>query len=77
MCEQGALAYGIGAYLLGTQLNRVSQPVQVAAAIAAAVAIVAFLVFLARNERRLEEEAERALPGPLDMSRRPARGRTP
>jgi hypothetical protein len=40
----------------------------VVAGIAAAVVIVAFLVFLRRNEKRLEEEAERAFPGPLDMS---------
>jgi membrane protein DedA with SNARE-associated domain len=61
-----ALIYGVGAYLLGTQLYRISRPLEVAAGIAAAVAIVAFLVFLARNEKRLEAEAERALPGPLD-----------
>jgi hypothetical protein len=30
------------------------------------VAIVVFAVFLRRNERRLEDEAERALPGPLE-----------
>ena len=29
---------------------------------------IAFLVFVHRNEQRLEEEAERALPGPLDAS---------
>lgn len=61
------LVYGIGGYLLGTQLERISRPVGVVAGIAAAVVIVAFLVFLARNEKRLEAEAERALPGPLDM----------
>jgi len=31
----------------------------------AVLVIIAFLVFLRRNEHRLEEEAERALPGPL------------
>jgi membrane protein DedA with SNARE-associated domain len=67
-----ALLYGIGAYLLGTQLDRISRPVEVVAGIAAALVIVAFLVFLARNEKRLEAEAERALPGPLDMTRGPA-----
>jgi membrane protein DedA with SNARE-associated domain len=70
-----ALVYGIGAYLLGTQLDRVTRPVGVVAGIAAAVVVVAFLVFLRRNEKRLVAEAERALPGPLDMSRRPAPGR--
>jgi membrane protein DedA with SNARE-associated domain len=63
-----ALIYGLGAYLLGMELDRLTRPVDVVAGIAAAVVIVAFLVFLRRNEKRLEEEAERAFPGPLDMS---------
>jgi membrane protein DedA with SNARE-associated domain len=63
-----ALIYGTGAYLLGQQLDRVTRPVAVVAGIAAAVVIVAFFVFLRRNEKRLAEEAERALPGPLDLS---------
>jgi membrane protein DedA with SNARE-associated domain len=63
-----ALIYGLGAYLLGMELDRLTRPVEVVAGIAAAVVIVAFLVFLRRNEKRLEEEAERAFPGPLDMS---------
>ena len=29
---------------------------------------LASLVFVRRNEQRLEEEAERAFPGPLDVS---------
>ena len=61
-----ALAYGIGAYLLGQQLNRLSRPFEFVAAGLAVVAIVAFALFLRRNERRLEDEAERALPGPLE-----------
>jgi len=32
----------------------------------AVVIIIAFLFFLRRNEHRLEDEAERALPGSLD-----------
>jgi len=35
-------------------------------AVIAALIIVVFLVFLKRNEKRLEEEAVRALPGPLE-----------
>jgi membrane protein DedA with SNARE-associated domain len=63
-----ALIYGVGAYLLGGQLERLTRTADIALAIAAVVLVVAFLVFLARNERRLEAEAERMLPGPLDMS---------
>jgi membrane protein DedA with SNARE-associated domain len=62
-----ALAYGLGAYLLGQQLNRVSRPFEFVAAGLAVVAIVVLMVFLRRNEHRLEEEAERALPGPLEV----------
>jgi membrane protein DedA with SNARE-associated domain len=63
-----ALIYGLGAYLLGQQLERLTRTADVALGIAAVVVVVAFLVFLARNEKRLEAEAERALPGPLDMA---------
>jgi membrane protein DedA with SNARE-associated domain len=62
-----ALIYGLGAYLLGQQLERLTRTADVALGVAAVVVVVAFLVFLARNEKRLEAEAERALPGPLDM----------
>lgn len=60
-----ALGYGVGAYVLGQQLNRVSRPFEIVAAALAVVAIIAFAIFLRRNERRLEDEAELALPGPL------------
>ena len=73
-----ASIYGVGAYLLGRQLDRLTRPADIAVAIIAAVLIVAFLIFLARNEKRLEAEAERALPGPLDLHGRPAsQGATP
>jgi membrane protein DedA with SNARE-associated domain len=61
-----ALAYGLGGFFLGQQLNRVSRPFSFVAAGLAVVAIVVLTVFLRRNEHRLEQEAERALPGPLD-----------
>ena len=61
-----SLAYGLGAYFLGQQLNRVSRPFEFVAAGLAVVAIVVVVVFLRRNEHRLVEEAERALPGPLE-----------
>jgi membrane protein DedA with SNARE-associated domain len=61
-----ALIYGIGAYYLGEQLNRLSRPFELVAAGLAVVAIVGFFLFLRHNEHRLEDEAERALPGPLE-----------
>jgi membrane protein DedA with SNARE-associated domain len=67
-----ASIYGIGAYLLGGQLNRLSRPVEIVLGVVAGVVIISFLVFIARNEKRLEKEAELALPGPLEPSRGPA-----
>jgi membrane protein DedA with SNARE-associated domain len=61
-----ALAYGLGAFFLGQQLSRVSRPFSFVAAGLAVVAIVVLMVFLRRNEHRLQEDAERALPGPLE-----------
>jgi len=44
-------------------------PVGIATVIFAIVVIITVLVVLRRNEGRLEEEAERALPGPLPTGR--------
>jgi membrane protein DedA with SNARE-associated domain len=65
-----ACIYGLGAYFLGAQLVRLTGPATVAVGITAAIVIVAFFVFVRRNENRLEAAAERALPGPLDRSDR-------
>jgi membrane protein DedA with SNARE-associated domain len=62
-----ATLYGAGAYLLGEQVNRLSGTVGKALAVLAVLAIVAAVVLLKRNERRLEGEAEAAMPGPLDQ----------
>jgi uncharacterized membrane protein len=61
-----ATIYGMDGYFLGKNVTRLAGPVGVAMAIIAAITIIIFLVFLKRNEKRLEEEAVRALPGPLD-----------
>lgn len=60
-----ATIYGVGAYLLGEQISRVLGPIGIALLVAALVLIIVSFVFLRRHEKRLEEEAERALPGPL------------
>ena len=57
-------AYGFGAYAFGERLARALNRVGVLA-IAAAAAVVVALVVAHRFERRLEDTAERALPGPL------------
>jgi membrane protein DedA with SNARE-associated domain len=71
-----ALLYGLGAYALGHQLVRLTGTVRWALGAAAVLVIGAFLLFLRRNERRLEAEAERVFPGPLDESVRASAGGT-
>jgi len=64
-----ASLYGLGAYLLGKEIHRVAGPIGLALGAVAVIAIVACFVFLRRNETRLEDEAERALPGPVSALR--------
>ena len=58
--------YGTAAYLLGQQLLRLSGPVDLVLAIVGVVLIIAAIVFLRRNEARLQREADEAMPGPLE-----------
>jgi membrane protein DedA with SNARE-associated domain len=57
--------YGLGGYALGNNVHKVSGPIGIASVVLAAIAIVASFIVVRRNEQRLEDEAERALPGPL------------
>jgi membrane protein DedA with SNARE-associated domain len=59
-------AFGVAAYLVGSQIERLSGPVNIAFGIAGAAAIMTGLVLLRRHAKRLEAEAARALPGPLE-----------
>ena len=58
--------YGVAAYLLGQQLLRLSGPIDLALAIVGVVLIVAAIVFLRRNEARLQREADAAMPGTIE-----------
>jgi membrane protein DedA with SNARE-associated domain len=58
-----ASAYGFGAYFLGDVIKRLAAPVGIGLGAVALVLIVAGAIFLKRNEQRLEEQAEKALPG--------------
>jgi membrane protein DedA with SNARE-associated domain len=69
-----ATLYGLGGYLLGNNVHRLTGPIGAVALVLAVLIIIAFLVFLRRNEHRLEEEAERAMPGPLSASEPRGRG---
>ncbi len=61
-----ATCYGLGGYLLGDHLQRLTGPLGLAALVLAGLGLCALFVFVRHNKRRLEEEAERALPGPLE-----------
>jgi len=64
-----AILYGIGGYLLGNNVHRLTGPVGIAFVVVAALLIIAGFVYLRRNEKRLEDEAERDMSGPLDQYR--------
>ncbi len=61
-----SVAYGAGAYALGSQINKLSKPVDIVLGILAVVVIAGLIVVLRRNEERLSIDAEKALPGPLE-----------
>ncbi|MFL5691762.1 MAG: DedA family protein [Ktedonobacteraceae bacterium] len=61
-----ATFYGLSGYFLGDAVHKLTRPIGTITIILAILIIIAFGFFLRRNESRLEDEAERALPGPLD-----------
>lgn len=60
-----AASYGFGAYFFGAMIHRFLGPIGLALGALLLVAIVLGAVCLKRHERRLEEVAEEALPGPI------------
>jgi membrane protein DedA with SNARE-associated domain len=64
--------YGLAGYALGNQISRFSRTVDIILAVVGVIAVAAFLIFLRRNEARLEAEAELAYPGPLEHHRKTA-----
>ncbi len=61
-----ATIFGLGGYFLGGKVNSLTGPIGIVALVLAAIFLIGFFIFLRRNEKRLEDEAEQALPGPLD-----------
>ncbi len=61
-----ATLFGLGGYFLGDNIHRLTGPVTVISIALGALFLIAFLIFMRRNEHRLMAEAERALPGPLN-----------
>jgi len=64
---------GLGGYVLGDNIHRLTGPVGISVAVLAGLVSLAFLLFLRTHQHRLEEEAERALPGSLDDYRKARR----
>ena len=61
-----ATLYGAGAYYLGRQIEKLSGPVGIGLAVAAAVIIIVAFFLIRRSESRLEDRAEEEFPGPLE-----------
>ena len=61
--------YGVAAFLLGQQLLRLSGRVDLVLAIIGVAVIIAVIVFLRRNEARLQREADHAMLGPVASKR--------
>jgi membrane protein DedA with SNARE-associated domain len=61
-----ATVYGVGAYALGSQISHLSAPVEIALIALAVVAIIAGIIFIRFQGKRLEAKAEEAFPGPLE-----------
>jgi membrane protein DedA with SNARE-associated domain len=62
-----ATLYGLGGYFLGEEIHRLTGPVGIVTIVLAALIIIASLIVVRRNEKRLEEKAERAYPGPIEQ----------
>jgi len=63
-----ATLYGLGGYFLGDNIHRLTGPIGPITLVLAVLFILAGIVIVRRNEQRLADEAERALPRPLDAS---------
>jgi membrane protein DedA with SNARE-associated domain len=61
-----AAFYGIAAYALGNQITHLSGPVGIAFIALAVAAVLAAIIFIRFQGKRLEARAEEAYPGPLE-----------
>ena len=62
-----ATFYGLGGYFLGDNIHRLVGPLGIVLLVLAVLFITAGIVIVRRNEQRLEDEAERALPSSLGV----------
>ena len=61
-----SLVFGLGAYWLGNAFEQLSTPANIAFGVIGVSVAIWVIRFAHRNAARLEEQAERALPGPLE-----------
>ncbi|MGI9049849.1 MAG: DedA family protein [Rubrobacteraceae bacterium] len=61
-----ASIFGIGAYYLGHEIERLGKPVGIALAVVAVIIVVVAVILVRRSESRLKVKAEQAFPGPLE-----------
>ncbi len=61
-----ATLYGLGGYLLGEQIHRLTGTVGTITIVLAVLFLIAFAIFVWRNQRQLEDRAEKELPGPIE-----------
>jgi hypothetical protein len=59
------MIYGVAAYLLGKEVERLAGPVALVLGGVVVIGLIAAGMFVARHEEGLIAEAERALPGPI------------
>jgi membrane protein DedA with SNARE-associated domain len=60
-----SLVFGLGAYSLGKELERLRRPAAIVLSVVAVIAVAGGFWFVRRHEAALEAEAEKALPGPV------------
>jgi len=69
-----ALLYGGGAYLLGQQITRITGPAGLSGLMAGVAMTLIGIRYIRHHQRALEDQAELALPGPLEAHRHAHRG---
>ena len=70
-----ATVYGMGGYFLGNRAEALAGVIGRVTGVLAVLVIVGGLFLLWRNERRLEDVAEQALPGPVERALLARRGK--
>jgi membrane protein DedA with SNARE-associated domain len=65
-----AALYGVAAYHVGHALEHITKPAAFGLTIVAAITVAVLAIIVHRNEAKLVQAAERALPGPLKAPRR-------